>query len=85
MLLVSSKQQSIYLVLCDFIYYYYRLEKGQKWYFWFTPYVPLSLLQWYNLCVSYDSLTNDVIAILDKRVVGRFNNKDFEETPKACN
>ncbi len=50
-------------------------------YYWFTPYVPLSLLQWYNLCLSYNSTTNDMIAVMDGHTIGRFNNNNYNETP----
>jgi hypothetical protein len=60
---------------------FFRLEEGQHWFYWFPPHITLSLLQWYNLCLSYNSDTNDMISVLDGHVIAKFNNRDFVEAP----
>ncbi len=60
-----------------------RLAEGQFHNYFLPPHTPLSLLQWYSICVSYDSVTNDLIAVMDGRVIARFNNRDYNETPSV--
>ncbi len=58
---------------------YKRLNDGQHWFYWFTPHVPLSLLQWYSLCISYDAATDKLVAFLNGHKIADFVNKNYKE------
>ncbi len=56
-----------------------RLGDGHHWFYWFTPHVPLSLLQWYSLCLSYDAATDKMVAVLNGHKIADFTNRGYEE------
>ncbi len=68
----SFKQSTAYLS-------YNRLDDDNYWFYWFTPHVPLSLLQWYSLCVSYDAVTDKMVAVLNGHKIADYVNQGYKE------